>query len=78
MFTTGPQHSRPAPFLPLSSQLPRLKPARVSAPTTAAISRIVAFENVAAQLGPPGKEVEHAPAAVQLLNIEEWMQLLPQ
>ena len=78
MLMTGPQHSRPAPLLPLSIQLRMLKPARISRPTTPAMSRISSLSNVAAHDGPEGEEVEQRPSAVQFENIEEWMQLLPQ
>ena len=78
IFITGPQHSSPAPLLPLSIQLRMLKPARISRPTTLAMSRINSLSNVAAQDGPDGNDVEQRPSEVQFENIEEWMQLLPQ
>ena len=77
MLITGPQHSRPAPFLPLSTHL-RLNPARVSTPTTLASDRTSSRSKVAAVLGPLGNEVEQRPAFVQFENIELWMQLEPQ
>lgn len=77
MLITGPQHSRPIPFPPLSIHF-RLKPARVSTPTTPAIACMRSRSKVAAKLGPDGKETEHLPPWVQLLNIDEWMQLEPQ
>ena len=48
--------------MPLSVQVLRLKPARVSCPTTTAIFRIAPLSNVAAQEGPDGNEVLHRPA----------------
>ncbi len=66
--------------LPLSVKLPKLKKARVSWPTTAAISCINIRSKVAAHDGPDGNEVEQRESgpSVQLEDMEEWMQLEPQ
>ena len=78
MLITGPQQSRPKPLKPLSVKLPRLKPARVSLPTTTASSRKSSRSKVAAWFGPDGNDVEHRPDDVQFANMLEWMQLDPQ
>jgi hypothetical protein len=71
------QHSSPAPFRPLSVQVFKLNPARVSWPITTAISRMASLSNMAAHDGPDGNEVEQRPSDVQFENIDEWMQLCP-
>ena len=63
--------------MPLSTHL-RLKPARVSTPTTLASERTSSRSKVAAVFGPLGNEVEQRPALVQFENMELWMQLEPQ
>lgn len=73
-------HKLSVRVLPLSVKLPKLKKARVSWPTTAAISCINIRSKVAAHDGPDGNEVEQRESgpSVQLEDIEEWMQLEPQ